>query len=183
MACTRSLSLVLLALGSCSGGSDESAEFVTDPGASEVPNTDADKVARSSSYQMLNQSVSMVGTVQSSPSSQGGITIPLGGGAAQLRLTLDAAGGRLELGVFDGAGAVPIRIKQPEIALRITAGEETFDLRLAASGNQATGETAGRSSSTFSKRDPRLEGLETFHVDITSIAIGDREFREIGVEY
>lgn len=182
MASTRSLILVLAALGSCSGASEESTEPAPGSVEPEAPEGESDNVARSSSYQMLNQSVSMVGTVQSTPSAEGGVTIPLGGGAAQLRLDHDPVAGRLELRVLDGTGAVAVRIRQPEIALRVTAGEDAFDLVLSAAGNQATGESAGQSSS-FSKRDPRLEGLEGFHADIASITIGDREFRQIGVEY
>lgn len=120
----------------------------------------------------------------------GGTLVVLVEEFAHLELVLDVNEGKLTAYILDGEGENPVRIQQEEIELEIRIENPhrnkmdkfTFPLKLSASANVLTGETAG-DTSEFTGQSDYLKGVTNFNAVLPIITIKGNEFKNTAFNF
>jgi hypothetical protein len=128
-----------------------------------------------------------------------GALVAIGHDDAHLEIVLDAETGKLTAYVLDGEAAKPIAIKQKNLQLAITlehdahekegddkqedqkkdeVPESALTLTLAAVSPDADGK-----ASEFSGQSDELKGAKEFEAALTSITVGDEQFKGVTFKY
>ena len=120
----------------------------------------------------------------------GGTLVVFGEEFAHVELVLDRREGKLRTYVLDGEAENPVRIEQEEIDLEIILENPhrnkmdkfTFPLKLEASANVLTGETAG-DTSEFTGQSDYLRGVTNFNAVLPIITIKGNEFKNTAFNF
>ena len=110
----------------------------------------------------------------------GGTLIVIGDEFAHLELVLDEAEGELTAYITDRDPAVPVRLSQPEVELRIT--DESNAVTLKAVADSATGDAVGNAA-TFAGQSDVLRNRPSFDASITFILIKGVAFENLPFSY
>ena len=112
----------------------------------------------------------------------GGTAVVLGNESCHLELVLDAPAGRLTAYVLDGELENFIRVKAPAFEVVATIGGEKRPLTFRATGNPATGETAG-DTAQFEAQADWLKTTPAFDAVLSSLAVRGTTFTAVGFNF
>lgn len=120
----------------------------------------------------------------------GGALVAIGEDDAHLEIVLDVETGKLTAYTLDGEAEKPISIKQANLQLALTlepagAGEDKKDdlpdstlLLMLEAVSPADG-----LATEFSGQKDELKGVERFEAALTSITVGDKQFKGVNFKY
>lgn len=120
----------------------------------------------------------------------GGTLVVLGDHGAFLEFVLDSEKGHLTAYVLDGEAEKSVRVKQPEIEVKIAPIAEgaassdatTTTLRLVGVASPLTGEAVGNTSEFLAKSD-KLKGLKRFSGQVRGVTIKGSEYKDVGFQF
>lgn len=124
----------------------------------------------------------------------GGALVALGDDAAHLEIVLDAESGKVTAYVLDGAAQNPVVIMAEKLELAFTREHDHGDEKGAAKKGEELPETgtlvltpvepaADGSTSVFAGESAELKGADEFDAVLTSVKIGEQEFKNVKFNY
>lgn len=111
----------------------------------------------------------------------GGTLVVLGNTFAHLEFVLDSEKGKLTAYALDSHAEKSVRLKQPEIELKVAPADSqgtTTTLRLVGVASPLTGEQVGNTSE-FSVRSDKLKGVKQISGVIRAVTIKGNEFKDV----
>lgn len=114
----------------------------------------------------------------------GGVMVSIGDHFAHLELVIDAEHGLASIFVLDGDAYRGVRVKAPQLTIRVQpleggkASGAAFDVNLAAIGSRLTGESVGDTSQFTGAAEP-LRGLKEFTATLAVIEVKGQTVRDV----
>lgn len=110
--------------------------------------------------------------------------VSIGDHFAHLELVIDAEHGLASIYVLDGEAHRGVRVKAPQLTIRVQPREggkaagAAFDVNLAAIGSRLTGESVG-DTSQFTGAAEQLRGLKEFTATLAVIELKGQTVRDV----